>query len=306
MGARLDRFLTMSTLVRVIDTGSFSAAARQLNVGQPAVSKTIAQLEARLGVRLLVRSTRGLMPTEAGLRFYERACRAIEEAEAAEQAAVGSGKGLGGRLRVAAAPTFARLHVIPQLPAFMAEHPELDLELILDDGTIDLIGGSIDVSLRMGDLASSALTARRLAQGERLVVATPAYLARHGTPRTPADLAAHEAIALTQPPPVWRFEREGSETSIAVTGRLRVSSAEGLRAAVLADLGLAVASRWMFAPELAAGEVTALLPGWRLPAIDLWAVYPTGRLQSVKAKTFIAHLERQLTRSDPPVHSCRA
>lgn len=294
----MDRFLTMSTLVRVIDTGSFSAAARQLNVGQPAVSKTIAQLEARLGVRLLVRSTRGLMPTEAGLRFYDRACRAIEEAEAADHAAVESAKGLGGRLRVAAAPTFARLHVIPHLPAFMAEHPALELELILDDGTIDLIGGGIDVSLRMGDLASSALTARRLAQGERAVVATPAYLAGYGLPRTPADLAAHEAITLTQSPQsTWRFAREGSETSITVSGRLRVSSAEGLRAAVLANMGVAVASRWMFAPELATGAITVLLPEWRLPAIDLWAVYPTGRMQSVKAKTFITYLERHLKRT---------
>src|SRR5258708_7264504 len=135
----MDRVQAVATFVRVGENGSFSGAARQLNVGQPAVSKTVAQLEDRLGVSLLLRSTRGLTPTDAGQRFYERARRAIEEADEAELEARGAGAGLTGRLRVSAATTFARLHVIPRLPEFLAEHPELEMDVILDDRVIDLV-----------------------------------------------------------------------------------------------------------------------------------------------------------------------
>src|SRR5271169_1441146 len=135
----MDRLAAMHTFIKVIETGSFSAAARQLHIGQPAVSKTVAQLEERLGVRLLVRSTRSLTPTEAGQSFYERAKRAVDEAEEAEVAARGTNASLSGVLRIAAAVTFARLHVVPRLGAFLAEHPALSIGIILDDRTIDLI-----------------------------------------------------------------------------------------------------------------------------------------------------------------------
>ncbi|WP_323378513.1 LysR family transcriptional regulator [Skermanella mucosa] len=283
----MDRLGAMVTLVRVIDTGSFSAAARQLNIGQPAISKTIAQLEDRLGVRLLTRSTRGLTPTEAGLRFYERARRSIEKADEAEIAARGEGAGLAGTLRIAAATTFARLHVVRLLPAFLAQHPRLIVELILDDRVVDLVEEGIDVSLRMGDLPDSSATARRLGSSPRAVLATCAYLDRAGTPRTPSDLAEHDSIIYTQGrSSTWRFRRDGTEVSVAVTGRLRVNSAEGIRAAVLADMGLTIASHWMFAPELASGQVSIVLADWTLDPIDLWAVFPTGRLVSAKARAF--------------------
>src|SRR5262245_22430988 len=135
----MDRLAAMETFIRVVDTGSFSGAARHLRVGQPAISKTIAQLEERLGVKLLVRSTRGLAPTEAGQNFYERAKRAVEEADEADLAARGAGSGLTGRLRICAAVTFARLHVVPKLPAFLAAHPDLEMEVVLDDRNIDLV-----------------------------------------------------------------------------------------------------------------------------------------------------------------------
>ena len=283
----MDRLGAMQTFVRVVDTGSFSAAARLLSVGQPAVSKTIAQLEDRLGVRLLMRSTRGLTPSEAGLRFYEHARRSIEEADEAELAARGEGAGLRGTLRVSAATTFARLHVVPRLPRFLAEHPELDVELILDDRVIDLVEEGIDLSLRMGDLPDSSAVARRLATSPRLVLATKAYLDRKGTPRSPSDLSDHEAVVYTQGRSgAWAFQRDSTETSVVVRGRLRVSSAEGIRAAVLADMGLTIASLWMFSPELQSGAVRAVLSEWTLPPIDLWAVYPTGRLASAKARAF--------------------
>ncbi len=284
----MDRFQAMTTFIRVVDTGSFSAAARQMNVGQPAVSKIVAQLEERLGVRLLTRTTRGLSPTEAGQRFYDHACRSLVEADEADLAARGAGKGLTGQLRISAATTFARLHVVPKLPAFLAEHPELNLEVILDDRVIDMVREGIDVSLRMGALPDSTATARKLATGRRSVLATPAYLARAGTPQTPAELAGHEAVVYTHyDTPVWTFQgAAGGEASVAVGGRLRVSAAEGVRAAVLADIGLTVASDWMFTPELASGAVVRVLENWALPPLDLWALFPTGRLASTKARSF--------------------
>jgi DNA-binding transcriptional LysR family regulator len=293
----MDRLAAMETFVRVVDTGSFSGAARHLRVGQPAISKTIAQLEERLGVKLLVRSTRGLTPTEAGQNFYDRAKRAIAEADEADLAARGAGSGLSGRLRVCAAVTFARLHVVPKLPAFLSAHPDLDMEVVLDDRNIDLVQEGIDVALRMGSLADSSLTARRIARGRRVVVGTVAYFAKAGMPATPADLIAHEAIIYARDGgggEVWSFRQGTAETAVTVKGRLRLTAAEGVRAAVLADAGITIASEWMFAPELADGTVRAVLTDWELPSIDLWAVFPAGRAATAKMRTFVAFIEDAL------------
>lgn len=287
----MDRFQAMATFIRVVDTGSFSAAARQLNIGQPAVSKIVAQLEARLQTSLLTRSTHGLTPTEAGQRFYERARAALQEAEEADLAARGAGKGLSGKLRISAATTFARLHVIPRLPRFLEQHPGLDVDVILDDRVIDLIAEGIDVSLRMGNLSDSTAVARKLATSPRSVIATPGYLAKKGEPRTPAELAEHEAILYNPQPSLWSFTREGAVISIAVSGRIRVSAAEGQRAAVLSHMGLCIASDWMFAEELESGAVRKVLTAWQLPPIDLWAVFPNGRLASAKARQFAGFVE---------------
>jgi DNA-binding transcriptional LysR family regulator len=292
----MDRLTAMEAFVRVMETGSFSEAARQLHVGQPAVSKTIAQLEDRLGVKLLLRSTRGLSPTEAGENFYRRAKRAIDEADEADLAARGAGASLSGRLRVSAAPTFASLHIIPHLPEFLAAHPDLDLEIVLDDRQIDLIEEGIDISLRMGELTDSSLTARRIAGSRRLVVGMPAYFQQAGEPRIPGELITHECVVHAKGPgrDVWMFRQGSSEISVTVKGRLRVSAAEGVRAAVLAGMGLAVASEWMFSRELASGQVKAVLTDWTIAPIDLWAVFPAGHIASAKARAFAAFVAEQL------------
>jgi DNA-binding transcriptional LysR family regulator len=284
----MDRLATMEAFVLVVDTGSFSAAARRLNVGQPAVSKTIAQLEDRLGVKLLARTTRGLTATEAGLNFYERARRSIEEAEEAELSARTAGSSLTGRLRICAAVTFARIHIIPRLPEFLARHPELEMEVALDDRNIDLVQEGIDVALRMGRLVDSTLTARRIASSSHAVLATPTYFARSSEPAKPGDLAGHEAVIYDQRGggSTWPFQRDGTQIAITLKGRLRVTAAEGLRAAVLANAGLAIVSEWMFAPEIADGTVKVVLKDWQLPRMDLWAVFPAGRTATAKARTF--------------------
>lgn len=287
----MDRLQAMSAFVRVVETGSFSQAARQIGVGQPAISKTIAQLEDRLQVRLLLRSTHGLSPTDAGTRFYERAKTAIQEADEAELEAKGSGAGLSGRLRVSAATTFARLMVVPRLPDFLAAHPDLEVDVVLDDRVIDLVSEGIDIALRMGELADSAAVARKIATGRRSVVATPDYLDKYGIPQVPADIATHQAVVYTQLGNRWTFRREGTNASVAVSGRVRFTAAEGIRAAVKADMGLAVTSDWMFWPELQSGEVLRVLEDWTLPDIDLWAVFPTGRLASAKSRAFADFVE---------------
>lgn len=290
----------METFVLVVDTGSFSAAARRLNMGQPAVSKSVAQLEDRLGVKLLVRSTRGLTTTEAGLNFYERARRSIEEADEAELAARGAGAGLTGKLRVCAAVTFARIHLMPRIPEFLARHPDLEMEVVLDDRNIDLVQEGIDVGIRMGQLSDSSLTARRITTGRRVVLGATAYFERAGIPKEPGDLIAHEAVIYAPKGggTVWTFQRGDAELAVTVHGRLYVTAAEGVRAAVLAGAGIAITSEWMFAPEITDGTVRIVLTDWLLPTIDLWAVFPAGRTATTKARTFAAFVDEIMREKD--------
>jgi DNA-binding transcriptional LysR family regulator len=293
----MDRLAAIEIFIRVVDTGSFSAAARHFDIGQPAVSKAVAQLEEWLGVKLLLRSTRALTPTEAGQNFYQRARRAVEETDEAVLAARGSAAGLTGKLRVSAAVCFARLHIVPRLPAFLERHPELELELVLDDRNIDLVEEGIDVALRMGELADSNMTARRIGEARRRVLATPAYFERHGMPQEPADLLAHRAVVYTRDfggGEDWTFCSESAELAVRLQGRVKISATEGLRAAVFADMGLAVASEWAFSPELKSGAVVAAMEDWMLPTIPLSALYPTGRLASSKARQFTAFVEECL------------
>ncbi|MDR5762911.1 LysR substrate-binding domain-containing protein [Caballeronia sp. LZ035] len=292
----MDRMAAMETYVSVVEAGSFSAAAKRLKLGQPAVSKSITQLEERLGVRLLLRSTRGLTPTDAGQRFYEHARRAIEEVDLAEHVARDASTGLSGVLRISAAVTFARLHILPALKTFLDRHPNLQIDIVLDDRTIDLLEKGVDVALRMGSLDDSTMTARRIAQSRRLVVGTPAYLAEAGVPTTPAELSQHQVIvySLRGGGESWAFSQRGKETAVVVSGRVSVSAAEGMRTTVLGGIGLAIASEWMFSPELVDGTAQAVLTDWELPSIDLWAVFPAGRLVSAKARAFVAFVEEIL------------
>lgn len=288
----MDRLAAMETFVCVVETGSFSAAARRLNIGQPAVSKTIAHLEKRLAVSLLLRSTRGLTPTEAGLAFFERAKRALEEADEADNAARGSASGLSGSLRISAAVTFGRLHIVPQLGPFLDQHPQLNIDLMLDDRNINLVEEGIDVALRMGALTDSGLTARKIADCRRVVLGTPAYFAKHGEPGCPAELSKHQAVVYNLGGGnTWQFAKGSEQQSVILSGRLRVSAAEGVREAVLADQGLTLASEWMFAPELASGAVKTVMHDWTLPDLDLWAVFPTGRMASAKARAFVEYVQ---------------
>jgi len=296
----VDRLAAMEAFARVVDAGSFSGAAQQLRIGQPAVSKTIAQLEDRLGVRLLLRSTHGLTPTEAGRNFYDRAKRSIEQAEEAELAARGTAATLSGRLRICAAVTFARLHVMSRLLIFLAQHPALDVDVVLQDGDVDLVEAGIDVALRMSPLRDSTLTARKIGHCRRRVVGTPKFFAATGVPQTPADLVALQAIIYQQRlgGATWTFRQGTAETSVTLNGRVHVTAAEGVREAVFAGLGFAVSSEWMFAPELKSGAVITVLDHWSLPPVDLCALFPAGRQASTKARAFARFIEAELSSAE--------
>lgn len=293
----MDRLAAMETFVYVVETGSFSAAARRLNIGQPAVSKAIAHLEARLAVRLLLRSTRGLTPTEAGLAFFERAKRAIDEADEADSAARGAASGLTGNLRICAAVTFGRLHIVPHLGPFLDQNPGLTIDLMLDDRNVNLVEEGVDIALRLGVLSDSGLTARKIAECRRMVLGTPTYFEKHGEPTCPADLSKHQAVVYTLGGGAnWQFRNGTDDQSVIISGRVRVNAAEGLRAAVLAHQGLTMASEWMFAPELANGAVREVMKDWTLPNQDLWAVFPTGRMASAKARAFVEYVQGLLVK----------
>jgi len=293
----MDLLSTMRTYARVYETRSFSAAARDLNLGQPSVSKSVAQLEEELGVQLFLRSTRGLAPTDAGHTFYEHASRTLREAELALTSVKAANAPLAGTLRVSGTITFMRQHIIPKLPLFLDQHPRLTIDLLLDDGNIGLVEEGAEVALRMGKLASSSLTARRIGACRRILVATPAYLQQHGTPQTPDQLAEHAAIVLSRGEGGEHvtFTRDGVAHDVVLQPKLRISALEGLRAAVLAGLGIAVASEWILEDALDSGQVVELLPDWRLPDLDLWVVLPGGaRHASPQARAFIAFVEEQL------------
>jgi DNA-binding transcriptional LysR family regulator len=293
----MDRLAAMDAFVRVVDAGTFSGAAKQLRIGQPAVSKAIVQLEERLSVRLLLRTTRGLTPTEAGRNFYERAKRSIDEADGAELAARGAATTLSGQLRIQATVAFARLHVIPRLPAFLAQHPALDVDIVLDDRDINLVKHGIDIGLRVGQLSNLTSTACKIAQCQRRVIGAPSYFKAAGVPRIPADLARDQVIIYEQPlgGPTWTFRKGAAEASVSLDGRVHLNTAVGVRECVLAGLGLAIASEWMFAPELKAETVKSVLTDWSLPPVEAWAIFPTGRRASARARAFVSFMKSQIS-----------
>ena len=283
----MNKLLWMRCFVRVVETGSFSAVARELDIGQPNVSRHIAALEADLGALLLHRSTRQLVVTPEGQRYYAQARQALDLIAQAEADVLGQ-HNPRGLLRVTCSPALGTEVITPTLPAFLEHYPDIELELRLDDGYVDLVAEGIDVAIRGGELKDSALRARRLGNSERLCVASAGYVARHGMPATTADLARHQCIVYTllEGSGAWRL----SDGEVHVRGRLRVNSLEAVRRATLDGLGIGYLSRWMVAEHLRSGALVDVLPG-RAPAFSpVSAVYSAARLLPLRASVFIDHI----------------
>jgi DNA-binding transcriptional LysR family regulator len=289
----MDRLSALELFVRVVEAGSFSAAARERRLSQPAASKQVAALERSLGVRLLHRSTRKVRPTDEGLAYYEQAREAVQTLREAGAAVRLRDAGLGGTLHVATSVGFGRVSVAPLVAGFLAAHPRLAIELHMADAYVDLVREGIDVAIRVGELRDEGLIARRIGTSERVVVAAPAYLERAGEPVSPSDLAAHNCIIYSGLAAAdhWPFETDDGVETVSVRGNLRCSSGEGVLGAVLAGAGITCAPLWQVGPEIAARRLKRLLPRHRPRPLPIHAVWPTSRRLSPRVKVFVDHLE---------------
>jgi DNA-binding transcriptional LysR family regulator len=288
-----DRWQEMAVFIRVAECGSLSRAARELKLSQPSISRILANLEARLGTTLLLRTTRSTSLTEAGSLYLERAKHLLAEMEEAEQATRGVDS-LHGVIRLAMPVLYGVRVVIPALATFLARHPDLRVEMIMSDARQNLVTDGVDVAVRLGvgPLDDSTFGARRLALVERLVVAAPSYLAAHGAPTNLAELTRHRCIVQHGlfGRESWRFTRDQTITSVDVPAKLWINSAPGILAAAVAGLGIALATRVMVQQELRTGELTQLLDGYRLDPAEVYAVFPAGPRPSAKVRAIVDHL----------------
>jgi DNA-binding transcriptional LysR family regulator len=292
-----DRFQELAVFVRAAESGSFSQAARELGLSQPSVSRIIGELEARLGVKLLLRTTRRITVTDAGTLFLNRAREILAEIEDAEDAARGVDS-LRGTIRMAMPILYGTLQIIPRLPKFLAMHPMLRVELSVVDERQDLVAEGADVAIRLGELDDSAFGARRLETMPRLLIAAPSYLAARGTPKTPADLAGHDCIFGPGlfGRATWSFTRNGTEISVDVRGRISTDSGPGVFASVVAGLGIAMGTPVMAGKEIKSGALVPVLKGYKLSPIDVHAVFPGGPRPSAKVRALVDFLVQELQR----------
>jgi DNA-binding transcriptional LysR family regulator len=297
----MDYFAAARAFIHAAELQSFSKTANQLGVKTSTVSRYISELEKDLGIALFNRSTRGLVLTEGGRLFREHALLALQALDDAREITSSLNRTPQGVLRVTMPPAFGRLHVVPHLPAFMARYPDIDLDIVSTEETLNLIDSGIDVAIRIGVLADSSLMARRLAPHRRIVCGSPAYFEHSGIPRVPADLATHETLCV---PLVaddrWYFTqisgdvpavKEQEHLTVALHGRLRADDSEALLALALADCGVALLPTWLAAGALREGRLQHVLPEWETrtgraePAI--WALYPPKKVVSSKVRAFV-------------------
>jgi DNA-binding transcriptional LysR family regulator len=281
----------------VVETGSFSKAASELGITQPTATKHVAALEARLGARLLHRSTRGVTATEVGTLYYEK-CKTIErDLEEADNLATLSQRKLGGVLRVNTSVAFGRRVLVPLALEFMREHPEISLDMTFEDRYVDLVAQGIDVATRMGRLADSSLGSRYLGVNPWLVVASPAYLKQAGTPKTPGEVSKHSCIVYSsvQGDDRWQFtDAKGRGLTVPVKGPLRSNNLSAVLAATRAGLGLATMPWYVARESIAEGRIKQVLETYVLPSQELHAVYPSPKLVPSKVTAFISFLEQAL------------
>lgn len=290
----IDQLSALRLFVRVARSGSFSRAAREHNITQPTVSRTIAALEAEIGAALFTRTTRALTLTEAGADYLERVETLIDALDEANHAVRGSGE-LRGVLRVGLSSSMAVRAVIPLLPQFAEAHPALRIELIVNDKRQDLIVEGIDIALRFGAMSDSTAVARPLATWPRIIAAAPSYLARMGVPATPADLARHSAILSHSGIGAgWTFAKDGQQVTVRVDGQIMSTSHDGTFAAAVAGMGIIWATRPACREELASGALVRLLPDWDMPPLPLSAVFAGGRAAKPAARALADFLARQL------------
>ncbi|MGE1075646.1 LysR family transcriptional regulator [Pseudomonas fragariae (ex Marin et al. 2024)] len=280
----MDRLLLMGCFVRAVETGSFSAAGRDLGLGQPNVSRYVAALEDHLQTRLLHRSTRKLMLTPEGERYYADARRILDSVEQSESSLRGN-VAPSGLLRVACPTALAHTFIVPHVASFLARYPELSLDLQINDRYVNLIDEGVELAIRIGHLEDSAMRARPLASFERVCVASRAYLEKRGSPSSPDDLKEHDCLIYTllSNGTNWRFKN----TDVPISGRLRVNSPEAIREYVNAGLGIAQGPQWLYEEGLRSGNLQLLLNEYVAPPVPIQFVYLANRLLPQRAIVFM-------------------
>jgi DNA-binding transcriptional LysR family regulator len=289
-----DYLAALKLFVRVARRGSFSAAGRDLNMPQPTVSRIISSLEQEVGVHLINRTTRAVSLTEAGTEFLERLDPILAALEEAEESIRGDGQ-LRGTLRLGLSSSFALRAVVPTMTNFLAGHPQLRVEYLLDDMRQNLTASAVDVSIRFGSLADSTAVTRKLGSTPRVIVASPAYLAQLGTPQEPEDLNQHRIIIGPMTTgQSWSFRRDGQVVSVRFEGTVTTSFNEASTASAVAGIGITCLSLAGCQREITAGELVRLLPDWDMGSIDINALFPAGRFAKPAAKAYIDYLRGQV------------
>jgi DNA-binding transcriptional LysR family regulator len=282
---------SLKLYTRVARLGSFSAAARECGLSQSQVSRIIAELETGLGARLLSRTTRAVVPTEAGAEFLARMEPILAALDEAEHS-VREGGDLRGLLRMSMPTSFGIRDAIPRLAAFSARHPNLHLQVLLEDRRQDLVRDAVDVAIRLGRLVDSTATVKLIATIPRVVVASPGYLAQHGIPATPSELVQHRIVGGTAAavPTAWIFEREGRKLEMQLEPRFSTNENEGTIAAAVSGFGITSTSGWACRRELEDGSLVRLFLDWKMVGIPVHAYFPMGRATRAAARAAVDHL----------------
>jgi DNA-binding transcriptional LysR family regulator len=285
----MDRFQALTTFAKVVETGSFARAAERLGLSLSAVSRHVAELETHLDARLLNRTTRRLSLTEGGQAFYERCVQLLADLDEAEVVVAAASIVPRGTLRLTSSATFGTRHLAPAIAGFEARHPQIRFEVELSERAVDIVEEGLDLAIRIGEIGSQNLVGRRIGSTRLVCCASPGYLARHGEPGTPEELAAHPCFTYEYAPNrgIWTFrDAQGGEHSIAVTGPVHANNGRFLEALAVAGMGIAREPDFIVGPSVRAGRLRPILRQYDPPPLNIYVVYPSRRHLSAKVRAF--------------------
>lgn len=302
----VDKLNAMAIFVRIVERGSFSAVAREMQTSQPTISKALRTLETGLGGKLIARSTRQLSLTDEGQRYYNECRRILAAVDAAEHSFQSGRESIAGHLRIGSSVSFGRLQIAPRLAEFLERHPDIEIDLQLSDQNQDLVSEGLDVTFRIGELNDSGLIARHIGITHRATVAAPVYLKKYGQPQTPEELSEHNCLQfnLLNSQNLWIYEKDAQRHKVRIKGNAQSNNSEAIREMVLGGLGIALSPVWLFSEDLEAGRVTAILPDYIAQSLPIHAVSPANRRQSARVKAFVDYMSQAL-RSAPELRPIR-
>lgn len=292
----VDKLNAMAIFVRVVERGSFSAVARELQTSQPTISKVLQALESELGGKLISRSTRKLSLTDEGQRYYNECRQILAAVDAAEHSFQSGRERIAGHLKIGSSVSFGRLQIAPRLPEFLKRYPHVQIDLQLSDQNQDLVSEGLDVTFRIGELNDSGLIARHIGTTHRVTVAAPEYLVLHGQPQTPDELRKYNCLQfnLLNSQNLWVYERDARRHEVRIKGNAQSNNSEAIREMVLGGLGISLSPVWLFSEDLNAGRVQAILQDYTAQSLPIHAVSPANRRQSARVKAFVDYMSQAL------------